>query len=214
MNNILQKLDVNKSCGHDDISPILLKCFPQYLSPSLCSLFNRSLRGGVLPNDWLKANVCPVYKGKGDKNCVNNNRPISLVSVVSKVAERCIYNNVISVMDESIFKGQHGFMKEKSTTTQLTQIFHLIGESVDNHGQVVALYLDFSKAFDRVLHHLLLHKMKMSGFNGNLLKWFTSYLSGRKQRVTISGSTSEWLSVTSGVPQGSILGPLFFFNLC
>ena len=185
MNNILQKLDVNKSCGPDDISPILLKCFPHYLSPSLCSLFDRSLRDGVLPNDWLKANVCPVYKGKRDENCVNNYRPISLLSVVSKVAERCIYNNVIFVMDKSIFKGQHGFMKGTSTTTQLTQIFHLIGESVDNHGQVVALYLDFSKAFDRVPHHLLLHKIKMTGFNGNLLKWFTFYLSGRKQRVTI-----------------------------
>ena len=148
MNNILQKLDVNKSCGPDDISPILFKCFSHYLSPSLCSLFNRSLRDGVLPNAGLNANVCPVYKGKGDKNCVNNYRPISLLSVVSKVAERCIYNNVISVMAESIFKGQHGFMKGKSTTTQLTQIFHLIGESVDNHGQVDALYMDFSKAFN------------------------------------------------------------------
>ena len=101
-------------------------------------------------------------------------------------------------------------MKGKLTTTQLTQIFHLIGESVDNHGQVDALNPDFSKAFDRVPHHLLLQKMKMYVFNGNLLKWFTSYFSGRKQRVTISGSTSEWLSVTSGVPQGLILGPLLF----
>ena len=168
--NILQKLDVNKSCGPDDISPILLKCFSQYLSPSLSSLFNRSLRDGELPNDWLNANVCPVYKDKGDKNCVDNYRPISLLSVVSKVAERCMYNNVSSVMGESIFKDQHGFMKGRSTTTQLTQIFHIIGESVDNHGQFDAIYLDFSKAFDRVPHHLLLHKMKTCGFNGNLLK--------------------------------------------
>ena len=99
VNNILQKLDVNKLCCLDGISPIFLKCFSHYLSPSSCSLFNRSLRDDVQPNDWLKANVCPVYIGEGDKNYINNYRRISRLSVVSKVAERCIYNSVISVMD-------------------------------------------------------------------------------------------------------------------
>ena len=142
--------------------------------------------------------------------CTSNYRPISLLSIVSKVAERCIHNPIMSVIGDSISKNQHGFMGGKSTVTQLTQVFHEIGQHIDNSGQVDTLYLDFSKAFDRVPHHLLLQKMKVYGFNGSLLKWFTSYLSGRKQRVSISGSLYKLLPVTSGVLQGSILGPLLF----
>ena len=102
-------------------------------------------------------------------------------------------------------------MEGKSTVTQLTQVFHEIGQHIDNSGQVDSLYLDFSKAFDRVPHHSLLQKMKVYGFNGSLLKWFTSYLSGRKQRVSISGSIYEWLPVTSGAPQGLYWDPFCFY---
>ena len=154
---ILQKPNVNKSCGPDDVSPVILKCFSSYLAPSLCSLFNRSLRDGIVPTEWLRAYVCPVYKGKGDKNCTSNYRPISLLS--SKVAERCIHNHIMTVIGDSIYKNQHGFMEGKSTVTQLTQVFHEIGQHIDNSGQVDTLYLDFSKA---------LQKMKVYGFNGGL----------------------------------------------
>ena len=164
---ILQKRNVNKSCDPDDVSPVILKCFSSYLAPSLCSLFNRSLRDGTVPAEWLRANVCPVYKGKGDKNFTSNYRPIYLLSIVSKVAERCIHNHIMSVM--SILKNQHGFMEGKSTVTQLTQAFHEIGQHIDNSGQVDTLSLDFSKALDRVPHHLLLQKMKVYSFNDSLL---------------------------------------------
>ena len=140
--SILQKLNVNKSCSPDDVSPIILKCFYSYLAPSLCSLFNRSLRDGTVPTEWLRANVCPVYKGKGDKNCTINYRPISLLCIVSKVAERCMHNHIMSVIVDSIFKNQHGFMEGKSTVTQLTQVFYLNGLRPIYQVNNVYLFLD------------------------------------------------------------------------
>ena len=194
---------VKSKTGSRVIPPDMIYNGVKLSSPDAqASGFNEYFHNSV----WLRANVCPVYKGKGDKHCTSNYRPISLLSIVSKVAERSIHNHIMSVIGDSIYTNQHGFMEGKSTVTQLTQVF----QHIDNSGQVDTLYLDFSKAFDRVPHHLLLQKMKVYGFNGSLLKWFTSYLSGRKQRVSISGSLSELLPVTSSVPQGSILGPLLF----
>ena len=120
---MLQKVNANKSSGHDNLSPIILKCFSNYLAPSTTSLINRSLSGGALPSEWLKANVCPVYKGKGGNSNVCNYSPISLLCVTSKVAERCIYNCIINHIRTFIYDFQNGFLKNRSTTTQLVQIF-------------------------------------------------------------------------------------------
>ena len=177
--HFLQHLDHKKSTGPDNLSPTFLKCFSSYVAPSICRIINRSLHEGIFPVDWGGANICPIYKGKGSKGDVCNYRPISLLSIISKVAERCAYNHIIPVLSDDIFKLQHGFLKGRSTVTQLTQFFHEIGSIIDAKGQVDVLYLDFSKAFDSVPHDLLILKLKTFGFTGKLLKWFESYLYGR-----------------------------------
>jgi len=169
----------------------------------LMNIFMHSLASGKFPNGWKKGNIVPILK-KGDKSIVKNYRPVSLLPVLSKLFEKCIYDTLYSYFEDNNFFSacQSGFRKGDSCVSQLLSI----NPSIDTRG----VFLDISKAFDRVWHDGLLFKLHSYGVNGSLLSLLRDFLSGRMQRVTLDGDSSTWNLITAGVPQGSILGPLLF----
>ena len=185
----------------------LLKNCASSIYLSLCDLFNKSLSLGKLPNEWKLSNIVPIPK-KGPAEEVSNYRSISLLSLVSKVFERCVYNQLVSHISTQLHHLQFGFLRGKSTTSHLLHVLQDIHQALESRNQVDTVYLDFAKASDKVSHKLLLNKLHKFGIRGDLLSWFENYLSGRYQRVTVLGETSGTLPVLSGVPLGSILGPL------
>ena len=205
----LEAIDTSKACGPDQIPGRLLKECANEIAPSLTHLINLSLRLGRVPREWKCTIVVPVLK-KGKKEDATNYRPISLLSLIDKVVERCVFDNFLPFIADRIYQLQHGFMKGRSTVTQLLEIVDILTQAIDQDNQTDIAFLDFSKAFDSVSHSLLVRKLHPAGIKGLLLQWFASYLHDRNQRVVIDGKSSEWLTVTSGVPQDSILRSALF----
>ena len=164
-----------------------------------------------MPKAWKKANVIPIHK-KGDKDIVNNYRPISILPILSKVLERIVFKSVYNYLhvNQLLSMHQSGFRPGDSTVNQLVYMYHQFCEALDKKKDVRIVFCDISKAFDKVWHKGILYKLKKLGINGDLLNWFQDYLENRLQRVIIKGQMSWWSLIEAGVPQGSVLGPLLF----
>jgi len=207
----LNKLREDKSPGVDDMSPRLLRMISEEIAYPTTVLFNQSMNEGDVPLDWKLANVTPIFK-KGSRNQPENYRPVSLTSQLSKVMESVIRDVITEHLDRHklIRDSQHGFRRGRSCTTNILEFLDMVTDVINQKENVDVIFLDFAKAFDKVPHRRLLAKLQSHGIDGKVVRWVASWLKGRKQRVCIDGSSSHWADVLSGIPQGSVLGPLLF----
>lgn len=206
---IMARFSTNSTAGDDSIPSFLIKNLRTYLAKPLCTIINLSIKSSIFPNQWKRTRIIPVFK-KDDKSSISNYRPISILSNFSKILEQVMYSYIYFNTSPLISTLQHGFISGRSVLTNLATFTQHISEVIDGRGQVDVVYMDFSRAFDRIDHSLLLHKLAYYGFTPPLLNLIKSYISNRSNYVFYNGYKSYDFYPTSGVPQGSNLGPVLF----
>jgi hypothetical protein len=206
---LLKTLNAKKSTGFDHIPPKVAKLSPESFSIYLSSIINNAFKSNTFPNDMKKSEVSPLYKKK-DHMCKENYRPISIISVFSKVMETLIAEQITEHMNTIFDKRLGAYRQGHGCSQVLTYAVDTWKCSLDNDMFVGTLMMDLSKAFDSIPHGLLLAKLKCYGFSNDACSFVASYLLERKQRVKIKDCRSSWLTLKRGIPQGSCLGPLLF----
>ena len=209
--SLLKKLNTKKAIGPDLVSTRVLKEHAESIAPALTRIYQQSLDTGEVPEDWRKANITAIYK-KSDKQDPANYRPVSLTSVACRCLEHIIFSEIMNHLDthDILVHNQHGFRSKRSTETQLITTVEDLAQIMDKRGHADVLILDFCKAFDTVAHVRLLNKLEGFGINGSTHQWIRNWLTKRTQTVVIDGESSTQVRVGSGVPQGTVLGPLMF----
>ena len=208
---VITNLDSSKVSGPDCIPVVFLKnCEPEL--SYIAKLFNNCLKESCFPDCWKVSSVVPVFKNVGERYTAKNYRPVSLLSVVSKIFEKLVNNRIVDHLEKcGLFSDfQYGFRSSRSTADLLTVVSDRIAKAFNRSGATRAVALDISKAFDRVWHAGLLHKLKSYGISGQIFGLISSFLSNRRLRIVPDGKSSQEYPVNAGVPHGTILGPTLF----